>query len=555
MNIHNFQNNINKKILQRGYDYFLDGYILETYLIEENKYVFQVDGTEIYEVKVQLNKEDDITHSECDCPYDYDAICKHQVAAYYKIGETKNNGEEPSGQNVQTNLHSVLNALSKKELINIIEELSEKDIALKDTLMVRYATQDEKHELDRCKKLISSIVRKHKDRGFINFRSVSSFAMAMDEVLQKVYRTKDTLLALDIAFLLLSEAIEAFQYADDSGGDIGNLVTETIEAIEDTVDKESLSAELQSEVFNRLLKISESDIFEGWDDFNTNILSIVADIATTNELREKLTSYIYKLIKKNEEDSYKKYYTESLLNILLSLVEEQGDEDEVENFIKKNLKYSSFREKLIAKHLENKEYEKVISLTLEAEAKDKSYAGLVIQWKKTRYEAYKKLSLKNEQLLLAKELLLHGEFEYYEELKSLNDKDHPSFYQEIKSELKYAQSWSAQSAFIKLIETENDNAEILEYVKKSPQRIEYYTKRLVREFPEEVDELYVQYILGQAKSSSNRKQYKQVCKVLRQYKKICGSEKQEIIIEELQQLYSNRPAFMDELSKIYIKTT
>ncbi|MGD6776819.1 SWIM zinc finger family protein [Sutcliffiella horikoshii] len=550
MNIHNFQNHINKKILQRGYDYFLDGYILETYLIEENKYVFQVDGTEIYEVKVLLNDNDDITHSECDCPFDYEAICKHQVAAYYKIVELKRNGEYPSDQNSQTNLHSVLNDLSKKELIKIIEELTEKDLAWRDTLMVRYATGDEKHDLERCRKLIASIVRKYTEKGFINFRRVSSFTRELEEVLQQIYRTKDILLALDLAFLLLREAMKAFQYADDSDGDIGNLVTETMEAIEDTILRESLTTEQRTKAFHKLIDLSESNIFEGWEDFQTDLLSIVSDLATTNELREKLTAYIYELIETNEEDSYKKYYSERLLNILFSLIEEHGDESEVESFMQENLKYSSFREKLIEKHFENMEYEKIINLTLEAEAKDKTLAGLVIQWKKIRYEAYKNLSLKNEQLLLAKELLLHGEFEYYEELKGLNDSEYTSFYQDIKSELKEAQSWSAQGVFLKLIETENDNAEILEYVKRNPQRIENYTKRLVDEFPDEVNELYVQHILGQAKSSSNRKQYQQVCKVLRQYKKISGREKQESIIQDLQQLYSNRPAFMDELNKI-----
>ncbi|WP_404469765.1 hypothetical protein [Sutcliffiella horikoshii] len=550
MNINNFQNHINKKILQRGYDYFLDGYILETYLIEENKYVFQVDGTEIYEVKVQLNKENEITYSECDCPFDYEAICKHEVAAYYKIVEMKRNDEDPSDQNVQTDLHSVLNDLSKKELIKIIKELTEKDLALIDTLMVKYATGDEKHDLERCRKLISSIVRKYTEKGFINFRRVSSFTSELYEVLQQIYRTKDILLAMDIAFLLLQEAMKAFQYADDSDGDIGNLVTETIEAIEDTLHRESLTTEQRTKAFQKLIDLSESNIFEGWEDFQTDILSIAAEVATTNELRKKLTGYIYKLIELNEEDNYKKYYTERLLNTLFSLVEEYGDEVEVESFIQENLKYSSFREKLIEKHFENKEYEKIINLTLDAEAKDKNSAGLVTQWKKIRYEAYKKLSKINEQKFLAKELLLHGEFEYYEELKSLTDKNYALFYQEIKSELKVAQSWAAKSVFLKLIETENDNSEILEYVKGNPQLIENYTKRLVDEFPDEVNELYAQHILGQAKSSSNRKQYQQVCKVLRHYKKISGREKQESIIQELQQLYSNRPAFMDELSKL-----
>ncbi len=52
-------------------------------------------------------------------------------------------------------------------------------------------------------------------------------------------------------------------------------------------------------------------------------------------------------------------------------------------------------------------------MALEGEKQDKQYAGLVSNWKKIRYIAYKELLLKEEQEKLAKELLLAGDFEYY----------------------------------------------------------------------------------------------------------------------------------------------
>ncbi|MEI3612507.1 hypothetical protein [Pseudogracilibacillus sp. SO30301A] len=39
--------------------------------------------------------------------------------------------------------------------------------------------------------------------------------------------------AVDIALLLLGEAIDAFSYADDLNGDIGSLITGTLELIEE----------------------------------------------------------------------------------------------------------------------------------------------------------------------------------------------------------------------------------------------------------------------------------------------------------------------------------
>lgn len=57
----------------------------------------------------------------------------------------------------------------------------------------------------------------------------------MKDLFEKVRDTDDPLLALDIAFLLLNEAVEAFQYADDSSGEIGSLAEETIEVIDEIV--------------------------------------------------------------------------------------------------------------------------------------------------------------------------------------------------------------------------------------------------------------------------------------------------------------------------------
>ena len=85
--------------------------------------------------------------------------------------------------------------------------------------------------------------------------------------------------------------------------------------------------------------------------------------------------------------------------------------------IRQNLKYLSFREALIDKHIKEKDFQSVIGLALEGEKKDQDHAGLVARWKKIRYTAYKQRAQKHEQQQLAKELLLVGNFEYYQELK------------------------------------------------------------------------------------------------------------------------------------------
>lgn len=83
MNIHNFENHINKTIVDRGYFYYIEGNVVEAYEQGENEYIFHIEGSDEYEVIVEIGENGDILNSECDCPYDFGPVCKHEVAAYF----------------------------------------------------------------------------------------------------------------------------------------------------------------------------------------------------------------------------------------------------------------------------------------------------------------------------------------------------------------------------------------------------------------------------------------------------------------------------------------
>lgn len=176
--------------------------------------------------------------------------------------------------------------------------------------------------------------------------------------------------------------------------------------------------------------------------------------------------------------------------------------------------------------------------------------GLVHKWKQARYTSYKELSLTEEQAKLAKDLLLGGDFEYYYELEELSAEDKPTFYKGIKEELKMAKGWRARDILRKLIEVEDDVDEMMEFVREEPRYIEYYAARLADKFQDEMVSIYREYILTVASSTSNRKDYKQVGKLLGQFKAVAGKEICDELIQELKEVYSKRPAFLDELSKV-----
>ncbi|MEH7246845.1 hypothetical protein V7114_08710 [Neobacillus niacini] len=204
---------------------------------------------------------------------------------------------------------------------------------------------------------------------------------------------------------------------------------------------------------------------------------------------------------------------------------------------------------MLKKYLQEKNFHKVIEVAEKGETQDLQYPGLITNWKKYRYTAYKFLSLKEEQQRLAKELLFAGNFEYYQDLKELAKESQGELYTNIKAELKSKKGWNNR-IFLRLIEEENDLEEILAFVRDNPRYIENYAEKLVKPFKEDVIEIYKGLIHSAASTSSNRRDYQGVCQIIKRYKKIAGKQKQEEVINELNGLYKKRPAFIDELGKI-----
>ncbi|WP_416044584.1 SWIM zinc finger family protein [Clostridium tyrobutyricum] len=346
MNINNFQNNVDRKILDRGYDYYIDENIVEFYKKYNNEYVFLIEGSDKYRVDIKIDKDGEILYSNCDCPYDFGAVCKHQIAAFFKLEEllngksTDNKLEECQIEN-KPSMEKILESLSKKKLIDIIENIVENDDVLKNRIVFKYSQVDRDKEIKRCKELMNSIVRKYKGRdGFVSYSEAYDFADEMEIILERIKviceTGNDLLLSLEIAFMILNKSMEAFQYTDDSDGNIGMFVSETIKLIGE-IAHSSKNMNISREIFNKLLKEAESDVFDGWNDYRIDLIEICSEFADNEEFREQLKIRIESLINGMSDNSYSKYGIERMSLILFNIIDKYGKRKESEKFIQKNI--------------------------------------------------------------------------------------------------------------------------------------------------------------------------------------------------------------------------
>ena len=104
--------------------------------------------------------------------------------------------------------------------------------------------------------------------------------------------------------------------------------------------------------------------------------------------------------------------------------------------------------------------------------------------------------------------------------------------------------------YVQLIEEENDIDAILDYVRENPMLIERYLKYLLDTHKEEAIRLFEFHVKTLAEEAYERKQYEDVCQVLKRFRKTAGKDAQLDLVEELKVKYNNRPAFLDELGKL-----
>ena len=119
MNLKNFESEVEQKIVGRGLSYYKGGDVKRLEKVSENEFSAFVFGTEKYSVYVKLTGETIVEH-ECDCPYDFGDVCKHEVAVFYAI--RSKDFVDSSGK-----LKSLLENLHESALRKFVSNLLVKD--------------------------------------------------------------------------------------------------------------------------------------------------------------------------------------------------------------------------------------------------------------------------------------------------------------------------------------------------------------------------------------------------------------------------------------------
>jgi uncharacterized Zn finger protein len=190
LNLNNLSKYLDPVILDRGREYLLGGHVLSIEDIGDLDYRAEVEGSELYEVYVELDEEGEVISSDCDCPYDYGPFCKHQAAVMLKLRDHTATLSESITKELPTNpnksLKHLLEAESKESLITLLLSLAADSDVVEQRVKLQLSKVGGAKELEECRKLIRSYIDTYSDHhGFVNWRNVGKAVGGAEMVAEK----------------------------------------------------------------------------------------------------------------------------------------------------------------------------------------------------------------------------------------------------------------------------------------------------------------------------------------------------------------------------------
>ena len=121
MKLKSFESDVERKIVERGLDYYRSGNVKKLEKVGENEFSAVVFGSEKYSVYIKTNGDEIVEH-ECDCPYDYGDVCKHKVAVFYAIRSGNFTDTSDKLNSLLANLHE---SALRKFVSNLLKKYSQ----------------------------------------------------------------------------------------------------------------------------------------------------------------------------------------------------------------------------------------------------------------------------------------------------------------------------------------------------------------------------------------------------------------------------------------------
>ncbi len=575
----NWQKLFASHILERGYDYYCDGAV-ENIEIGRDDIRADVVGTEDYEVEISLN-DGKVTDMYCSCPYAAGGNnCKHMAAVLYEWtadimdedepedtdNEDEDDDEDAESMDLFEPAVTVCDYKKKSAAVEKLVTSAERDIV--QAFLVSVLAEDKKlllrfrNMVNKCAtkedvedyfEQIDEIADRYLGRDhFINYYQAYDFMLELEEIIDKDVRRMidngshiSAFHVMNHIFVLLGNVD-----MDDSGGETSMLAEQIYQLWLELLTK--VNAQDKRKMFIWFTTHMDGSVIDYLEEY---IEQIIMEEFKEPEYEQDKLSFMEEMIEKAEkkDSGWSRDYAVGKWTVtyLKTLEEKNAPEDQLEEICKKYWNNSGVRRYYIDRYFEKKEYDRVLQVLDESIELDKAYRGQVLEYNQKKKEIYRLQGNKSAYIEQLWKLVLEqsaGDLDIYKELKAqYSEKEWLIKREELFKKL------PANAHIDRLYKEEKLYDRLLAYVLKSSglYAVQSYENVLKKEYPKQILSKYQGEVNKMASCTGNRKHYADLVALLRRMKRIKGgSEIVETIVEEWKIKYRNRPAMMDELSKL-----
>lgn len=566
-------------ILERGYDYYCDGAV-ENIEIGRDDIRADVVGTEDYEVEISLN-DGKVTDMYCSCPYAAGGNnCKHMAAVLYEWtadimdedepedtdNEDMDNDADAESMDLFEPAVTVCDYKKKSAAVEKLVTSAERDIV--QAFLVSVLAEDKKlllrfrNMVNKCAtkedvedyfEQIDEIADRYLGRDhFINYYQAYDFMLELEEIIDKDVRRMidngshiSAFHVMNHIFVLLGNVD-----MDDSGGETSMLAEQIYQLWLELLTK--VNAQDKRKMFIWFTTHMDGSVIDYLEEY---IEQIIMEEFKEPEYEQDKLSFMEEMIEKAEkkDSGWSRDYAVGKWTVtyLKTLEEKNAPEDQLEEICKKYWNNSGVRRYYIDRYFEKKEYDRVLQVLDESIELDKAYRGQVLEYIQKKKEIYRLQGNKSAYIEQLWKLVLEqsaGDLDIYKELKAqYSEKEWLIKREELFKKL------PPNAHIDRLYKEEKLYDRLLAYVLKSSglYAVQSYENVLKKEYPKQILSKYQGEVNKMASCTGNRKHYADLVALLRRMKRIKGgSEIVETIVEEWKIKYRNRPAMMDELSKL-----
>ena len=404
-------------------------------------------------------------------------------------------------------------------------------------------TDDHNQRLSEIRNLMTEAIRRNSDRGFIPYGGCNRICTEMFAILEGNERCSDKRLAFDIFMLVLLRMMKLLSHTDTSSGAATDVIAFCLEGIEklcQTADEEDCSY-----FFDSIIKAAKNKAFQEWPDQGYELLRSAVHFVRDQKQAKKIKE-IFPLLGTLYNG---KPYSDELL-ITLALVERLKGAEAADRYMLEHIDTPEMRMLAVEKALDTKHCLRVEKLCREAlREKIRGDYNRRPPWAYYLERLYTATNQQEHLHEILRLILLQRDTAYFPKLKDFYiqqgvwEERREPLWQELSEKL-------LAHEYASLLAQEGELEKLLAIVKRYPSFVFHYGKQLATRFAEETYAMFEVCIVEEAQAATNRREYRQVCRMLKDYAAVGAKEQADGLIDCLAAKYPRRPAMLEELAAV-----